>query len=119
MVMANTMNASTRCMVYPGVEGTVGTLPSADQDRSGQLAQRHALASVAVEIRRIEPAFERALERRPLAVDRSVPSGVAIAPLVNARLPEHSFVGQAEPLRRGARRRVQRVALPLVAAVSE
>src|ERR1051326_2657151 len=94
-------------------------LPSRDENRRGERRERRPLPSLAVEIRRIEPLLERALERRPLAVDRRVPCGVAVAALVDARLAEEALVGEAEPLRGGARRGVQGVALPLVAAIPE
>src|SRR5205814_2368319 len=79
----------------------------------------HTLAAIRVEVRRIQPRAERAIERRPFLVDARVPCRVAIASLVDARLAEHAFVRESEALRRGARRGVQRVALPLVAAIPE
>src|SRR5690349_2026285 len=91
----------------------------ADENRASELAERDALTSPLVEVRGIEPLLERAIERRPLGVDRRVPGRIAVATLVDARLPEDALVRQAEALRGGARTRVQRVALPLVSAIAE
>jgi len=86
---------------------------------SGGWKQRLALAALGVEVGRVEPGFEGRLQRRPFAVDGSVPCAVAVAALVHDRLPEDAFEAEAQALRRPTRARVQRVALPLVAPISQ
>src|ERR1700730_2936414 len=93
-------------------------LISRDENRTSQRAERRPLTALLVEVRRIEPARERPIERGPFAVDHGVPRGVTVTALVHTRLAEDALVGESEALRRRARRRVQRVALPLVAAVA-
>ena len=56
---------------------------------------------------------------RPFAVDGRVPGRVAVSALVDRGLPEDSLVREAQPLRGGARRGVERVALPFVAPIPE
>src|SRR5438094_8540676 len=90
-----------------------------DENRPGQLAEPRALTAVRVEVRRVEPRAERAVERRPLAIDARIPRSVAVVAFRHAGLAEDAFVREPETLRGGARRGVQRVALPLVAAVVE
>src|SRR6476620_8963341 len=91
----------------------------AHENRCRERAERDALTPALVEIRRVEPAPERGVERRPFLVDHRVPRGVAVAALVDARLTENTFIREPEAHGRGARRGIQRVALPLVAAVAE
>src|SRR5260221_6046568 len=82
---------------------------------------RHPLPLVAcaIEIGGIEPALEGGFEARPLALDDREPRRVAAAALVDDRLAEDALEAEAEPRRRGARGRVERVAFPLVAAISQ
>src|SRR4051812_31342131 len=101
------------------MQATRIALPSRDEYRSGQRGERRALPSVIVEVGGIEPAPERGIERGPFAVDDRVPRRVPVASLVDARLAKDAFVGEAEPLRGGARRRVQGMALPFVAPIPE
>src|SRR5262249_1649880 len=77
-------------------------LPSRDEDWRRDRRQSGELMSLRIEVRRIEPAPERGVERRPLAIDRRVPGRVAIAAFVDARLAEDAFVGEAKALRGGA-----------------
>ena len=63
--------------------------------------------------------LECRLQRRPFAVEDREPTGVAVAPFVHGRLPEHSFVAEAQALGRSARGRVERIAFPLIAAIAE
>ena len=84
-----------------------------------QLRQAGSLPPVRIEIVGVEPSLEGRLQRRPFAVEDREPAGVAVARLVDGRLAEHALIGEAQALRRGARRRVQRVAFPLVAAIAE
>lgn len=72
-----------------------------------------------VEVVRREPAFEGVPEERPLPVDDGVPGRVPAAPLVHLGLTKDAFVAKAKALGGAARRRVQGVALPLIAAVAE
>src|SRR5262245_53244241 len=98
---------------------TAWRLSPRDENGSRQRRERGPLLSCSVEVRGMKPLPERAIERRPLRVDHRVPRGVAVAALVDARLAEHALVGEPEPLGGGARRGIQRVALPLVAPVPE
>ena len=77
------------------------------------------LPPLGVEIFAPEPALERRLARGPLAVEHRKPGGVAAAALDDHVLAEDALEGEAEPLRRAPRGRVQRVAFPLVAPVAE
>src|SRR4051794_29806979 len=78
-----------------------------------------ALAAFVVEVRRVEPRLERGTARGPPAVDDREPRVVAVASTPDVRLPERPLVGEAEPLRSTARRSVQAVALPFVAAIAQ
>src|SRR5436190_10447014 len=89
------------------------------ENRCRERAERDALTPALVEIRRVEPAPERGVERRPFLVDHRVPRGVAIPALVDARLPEDPLIREPQPQGRGAGWGIERVALPLVAAVAE
>src|SRR5689334_425251 len=93
--------------------------PPCDEYRRRERRQRSELLSPGVEVARIEPLPERAIDPRPLPVDHRVPRRVAVAPLVDASLAEDAFVGEAEALRRRARRGIERIALPLVPSVAE
>src|SRR5438067_4383000 len=97
---------------------------AASADRSlarcpGQARQAHALVALGVEIAGIEPPLEGGFDRRPLAVDNRKPGGVAIAALDDVRLPEQPLKAKAVPRGGGARRRVERIALPFIAPVAE
>src|SRR5436190_23139708 len=80
-----------------------------NEQRCGQVAQAEALTAVRVEVGRIQPRAERAVERGPFLVDAGVPRRVTIAALVDARLPEDAFVRESQALRGRAGRGVQRV----------
>src|SRR4051794_4455010 len=81
--------------------------------------ERAPLAARGVEVFGREPALEGGLARKPFLVGDREPGGVSVAALVDGRLTEEAFVLEAEPLGRGSRRRVQGIALPLVAAIAE
>src|SRR5215831_12819428 len=81
--------------------------------------QALVLAACGVEIAGVEPALEGLFERRPFAVEDREPAGVAVAALVDRGLAEHAFVLESQSQRRGTRRRVERVAFPLVAPVAQ
>ena len=81
--------------------------------------QRRALASFGVEVVRGQPRLERRLPRRPVTVDHREPRRVARAALHDHVLAEDALEREAEARGGAARRLVQRVALPLVAAVAE
>ena len=84
-----------------------------------QLAQPRPLASLRVEVLRCEPALVRRLQGRPLLVDDGKPGGVAIAASDDHRTAKMAFVSESEPQCGPARRGVERIALPFVAAVAE
>src|SRR5580700_3370854 len=84
-----------------------------------QIRQTVALSSRGVEISGVEPAFESRSQTRPFPVGDREPSGIAVAPVGYRRLPEQPFVLETESLGGGAAWRVQRIALPLVAAIAE
>src|SRR6185295_15019555 len=77
------------------------------------------LPPIPIEILRREPALERGLPRRPLAVEHGKPGGVAASALDDHVRAEQPLIGEAETLRRPARGGVEGVALPFVAAVTE
>src|SRR5260370_17625610 len=83
-----------------------------------KLRQPLPLAACAIEIGGIEPALEGGFERRPFAVDDREPRRVAAAALVDDRLPEDALEAEAEPRRRGARGRVERLPFPLLTPIS-
>src|SRR5579864_2371148 len=78
-----------------------------------------ALRPVGSEIGRIEPALEGGPQRRPLAVDDREPGGVAVVPFDHLSLAEEALVAEAVALGGGARRRIEGIAFPLVAAVAQ
>src|SRR5258708_40306687 len=94
-------------------------LPPRNENRCRQRRERGELSSLLVEVRRVQPLPERAIEGRPLRVDGCVPRRVAVAALVDARLAEYAFVREPEPLRGSPRRPVERIAFPLVPPVAE
>src|SRR5438067_700885 len=77
---------------------TSGVLPSTAllEQRSRPIGQSGALPALPVEVARLEPGEERLAQGRPLGVDRGVPGRVAVAALVDRRLPEDSLERQAE-----------------------
>src|SRR5437667_104844 len=81
-----------------------------------QIAQ---LPACGVEIARLQPGLECRAKRRPLAVDDREPRGVPVVAAGDHRLPEQPLVAKAESRGGVAARQVQRVAFPLVAAVTE
>ena len=66
-----------------------------------------------------EPAFVSRLARRPFAVEHRKPGGVAIAALDDHVLAENALEREAEPLRGATRRRVEGVAFPFIAPITE
>src|SRR5436309_2247500 len=90
-----------------------------DQERPRRLRQTSVLTALRVEVRGIEPAFEHLLQRRSVAIGGGEPGGVAVAALVHEGVAEDALVRETEPQRRRPRRGAQRVALPLVAPISE
>src|SRR5438067_956380 len=100
-------------LLIPDTSRPALTLPGGERRQAG------ALPPGIVEIAGIEPAFERGLDARPFAVGDREPGGVAIAALDDISLAENPL--EAEPVSRGrgARRRIQRIALPVIAAIAE
>src|SRR5262245_55287060 len=84
-----------------------------------QFGEGHALLSVGVEILRRQPTLERRLACRPFAVEHRIIGGVAGAALDDHVLAEHALEHETVACRRAARRRVEGVAFPFVAAVAE
>src|SRR5688572_3397227 len=84
-----------------------------------QGAKALLLLAVRIEIAGVEPGFVGRFQRLPLVVDDREPGGVAVAALVDGSLAEHAFEAETEARRRLARRFVQRIAFPFVAAVAE
>src|SRR5438132_5117469 len=83
------------------------------------LGEALALAAFGVEIPRVEPVLETVPHCRPLAIEHRIPRRVAAARFVDHRLPENAFELESITQRGGSRRRVQRIALPFVAAIPE
>ena len=80
---------------------------------------RSPLGAVGVEILRRKPAFERGLSRRPVGGQHGEPGGVAAARLDDHVVAKDAFEAKAEAQRGAARRGVERIAFPLVAAIAE
>src|ERR1700678_629913 len=72
-----------------------------------------------IEIIPRKPAPVGRLARRPFAVEHREPRLVAVAALDDHVLAKDSLESEAEALRGATRRRVEGVALPLVAAIAE
>src|SRR5712675_884788 len=87
--------------------------------RAVQVAQAGPLPATRVEVLRRQPALERRLARRPLAIEHREESGVAVAALRDHVLAQHAFEGESIAQRRPPRRRVERVALPFITAIAE
>src|SRR5213076_887899 len=77
------------------------------------------LAAIDIEVLRREPRVEAAPDRRPLVVGDRVPRRVAVASLDHLVLAEDALEREPEALGRPPRGGVERVALPLEAAVAE
>ena len=95
-----------------GVQGSPPLLGT----RAWRLARWRRSAS---KLSGVEPRLERLAHLRPVGVDDRVPGGVPVAALHHLCLAEDPLVAEAEPLGRPTRRRVECVALPLVAPVAE
>lgn len=59
--------------------------------------QRRSLRAVRSEVRRVEPALERDLARRPFRVEHCVPGSIAVATLDDHVLPEYALERKAQP----------------------
>ena len=68
---------------------------------------------------RSEPGLEAAPYLRPFIVGDGEPCGVAAALLVDDGVEKDAFKAEAEAERRTSRRRVERIAFPLVAAIAK
>src|SRR5436853_7893914 len=84
-----------------------------------QPRQAYPLPACRVEIFRHKPALEGRLARRPFGIEHRVPGRVAVAALDDHVLAEEALEGEAETQRSAPPGGVERVALPLVAAVAE
>src|SRR5262245_11279765 len=84
---------------------------------AAQFAQARALLSIGVEILRCEPTLERRLARRPFAVEHRIVGAIAAATLGDHVLAKHALEHETVARGRPARRRVEGVAFPFVAAV--
>jgi hypothetical protein len=84
-----------------------------------QTRERVKLTAFGIEIFRREPGLESTAQARPLIICDGKPCRIAAALFVNDRVEKDAFDAEAEPQRRAAGGRVQRVALPLVAPVAE
>src|SRR5712675_2299690 len=87
--------------------------------RAVQVAQAGPLPAIRIEILRRQPALERRLARRPLAIEDREESGVAVAALRDHVLAQHALEGESIAQCSPTRWCVERVALPLVAAIAE
>src|SRR5579883_1733202 len=97
-----------------GVHGARGTHGARCRRR-----ERLPLATVGVEVRRIQPALERALPVRPLATEHRVPVAVAAPTLDDLVLTERPLVHEPQPQRGPPRGGVEGVTLPLVPAIAQ
>src|SRR5262249_61329319 len=89
------------------------------QDRPRHLERPPALVFLRVEVFRRQPAQKRPLQRRPFLIDGGIPRRVAAATFIDRGLTEHAFEREPQALRRRSRGRVERIALPFIAAVTE
>src|SRR3569832_377024 len=87
--------------------------------RTVELAEALDLPALGVEILRIEPAFERRLARRPVAIEDREPGRVPVPPVADHVLAEDALELEAVAQRRAPRRRVERVAFPFVAPIAQ
>ena len=76
------------------------------------------LSALRVEIGRVQPSFKCRFARGPFMVQHGEPCRVAAMAFHDHVLAKDPLEGEAEPLGRPAAGRVQRVALPFVAAVA-
>src|SRR5258706_3336826 len=81
--------------------------------------KRPTLHSIFAEIVGHQPSFECRAQERPLAICDGEPGRVSAASLIDHGLAENAFVAKTITLRRPARRRVETVAFPFVAAVAQ
>src|ERR1700674_2984448 len=71
------------------------------------------------EVFRRQPALEICFALRPFAVEHREPSIVAVSAFRDQVLAERPLIDEAITKRRSAGRRIERVAIPLVAAIAE
>ena len=84
-----------------------------------QSRKRNLLPSIRVEIRRIQPALECRFSFRPFRVEHGEPRRVTISAFNDHVLAKDSLECEAQTQCCAARRRIERVTFPFVAAVSE
>src|SRR6185312_6409248 len=77
------------------------------------------LLAVRGEIPGRQPALECRLARRPFAIDDREPGGVAVPAVADHVLAEDALEHEAAAQRRAPRRRVERIAFPLVTPVAK
>src|SRR5258707_10058277 len=84
--------------------------------RSVQLPELLLLRPIRVEILRRQPPFERGLPGRPLGFQHREPGGIAAAALDDHVVAENALERKTETERGAARRGIEGIAFPLVAA---
>src|SRR5581483_5308055 len=84
-----------------------------------QLAEPALLHAVLIEVGRLEPGFKCGAHGGPLSSGNRMPGGVATASLVDDRIPEYSLERKAITRGRRAGGRIQSVAFPFVAPISQ
>src|SRR5271154_2596108 len=86
---------------------------------SSNLTEAFPLPPLAIEVPRLQPCLERLFAGGPFAVEDREPCRVAVAVLDHHVLAEDAFVSESEAQSGLAAGLVERVALPLVAAIAQ
>ena len=81
--------------------------------------QSHFLPAIFGKVGRIEPALEIGLALWPFGIQHGEPRGIPISPFDDHVLAENSFKPETEAQCGPPRRRIEGIALPFVAAVSQ
>src|ERR1700686_583779 len=84
-----------------------------------QVPERPSLPTLVIHVLGCEPRLEAGPDRGPLLVGDRVPGGVAVATLDPHVLAKYTLEGEPEGLRGTPRGGVERVALPLNAAITK
>src|SRR6476646_4236635 len=93
--------------------------PALSFSRAVEFAQARLLPSISPEIAGGQPALEVELPHRPFAVEHGKVGRITVAALCDFVLPQNALEYEAIPEGGAPRRRVMRIAFPLVAPVAQ